>query len=59
MKNTLSINEARNIILHCQQLGGIAPQKNKKNALKSIEHLGYVQIDTLAVVERAHHHTLW
>jgi uncharacterized protein YcaQ len=24
-----------------------------------IEHLGYVQIDTIAVVERAHHHTLW
>lgn len=24
-----------------------------------IEHLGYVQIDTLSVVERAHHHVLW
>lgn len=24
-----------------------------------IEHLGYVQIDTINVVERAHHHTLW
>ena len=24
-----------------------------------IEHLGYVQIDTIAVVERAHHHILW
>lgn len=27
--------------------------------LSAIEHLGYVQIDTLAVVERAHHHVLW
>lgn len=27
--------------------------------LKAIEHLGYVQIDTIAVVERAHHHVLW
>jgi len=27
--------------------------------LKTIEHLGYVQIDTLSVVERAHHHVLW
>jgi uncharacterized protein YcaQ len=27
--------------------------------LKAIEHLGYVQIDTLSVVERAHHHVLW
>lgn len=26
---------------------------------RAIEHLGYVQIDTLAVVERAHHHVLW
>jgi len=31
-------------------------KETNKNAL---EHLGYVQIDTLAVVERAHHHTLW
>ena len=28
-------------------------------ALNAIEHLGYVQIDTLSVVERAHHHVLW
>ncbi|WP_143821071.1 winged helix-turn-helix domain-containing protein [Motiliproteus sp. MSK22-1] len=26
---------------------------------KALQHLGYVQIDTLSVVERAHHHTLW
>lgn len=26
---------------------------------RAIEHLGYVQIDTLSVVERAHHHVLW
>ncbi|WP_047391786.1 winged helix-turn-helix domain-containing protein [Chitinibacter sp. ZOR0017] len=25
----------------------------------AIEHLGYVQIDTIAVIERAHHHVLW
>jgi len=31
----------------------------KLATLKAIEHLAYVQIDTLAVVERAHHHTLW
>lgn len=28
-------------------------------AFKAIENLGYVQIDTLSVVERAHHHVLW
>ena len=27
--------------------------------LKTIEHLGYIQIDTISVVERAHHHVLW
>lgn len=27
--------------------------------LNAIEHLGYVQIDTISVVERAHHHVLW
>lgn len=25
----------------------------------AIEHLGYVQIDTISVIERAHHHVLW
>lgn len=27
--------------------------------LRAIAHLGYVQIDTLSVMERAHHHVLW
>lgn len=27
--------------------------------LRAIAHLGYVQIDTLSVIERAHHHVLW
>ncbi len=26
---------------------------------QTIQHLGYVQIDTISVVERAHHHTIW
>ena len=30
----------------------------KQAVLRAIEHLGYVQIDTLSVVERAHHHVL-
>jgi uncharacterized protein YcaQ len=33
--------------------------KGKAAVLNAIEHLGYVQIDTLSVVARAHHHTLW
>lgn len=27
--------------------------------MKAIEHLGYVQIDAISVIQRAHHHTLW
>lgn len=33
--------------------------KGKEGAAQAIEHLGYVQIDTIAVIERAHHHCLW
>ena len=25
----------------------------------AVEHLGYVQIDTINVIERCHHHILW
>lgn len=31
----------------------------KSAVLNALEHLGYIQIDTLSMVERAHHHTLW
>lgn len=30
-----------------------------RNASEIVEGLGYVQIDTISVVERAHHHTMW
>ena len=33
--------------------------RGSAGALETIKHLGYVQIDTIAVVERAHHHILW
>ncbi len=42
---------------------GLASQQKFGSGLagtrSAIEHLGYVQIDTLSVVERAHHHVLW
>lgn len=56
----LSLPQARRIALHSQLL--FDPRSRGKGAaasLTTIEHLGYVQIDTLTVVERAHHHTLW
>ena len=33
--------------------------KGLSGTRRAIEHLGYVQIDALSVVERAHHHILW
>jgi uncharacterized protein YcaQ len=33
--------------------------RGKPAVQRAIEHLGYVQIDTISVVERAHHHLLW
>ncbi|MDE4040066.1 winged helix-turn-helix domain-containing protein [Acinetobacter pittii] len=33
--------------------------KGMDGTLQAIEHLGYVQIDTISIIERAHHHILW
>ena len=33
--------------------------RGKNAVLRAIQHLGYIQIDTISVVERAHHHVLW
>ena len=56
---TLSNKEARHLMLTSQGLAGNAFGNKKEGTLKAIEHLGYVQIDTISVVERAHHHTIW
>jgi uncharacterized protein YcaQ len=57
-KNTLTKEEAISITLNAQGIGR-SFGKGKAGALKTIRHLGYVQLDTLAVVARAHHHILW
>ncbi|MGB4248725.1 MAG: crosslink repair DNA glycosylase YcaQ family protein, partial [Pseudohongiellaceae bacterium] len=60
MPTNVSLTRLRRATLHHQGLTRAAPFGTAKLAtLKAIEHLGYVQIDTLAVVERAHHHILW
>ncbi len=56
----LSLSTARRIALHRQGLDGswsLSP--GKEGVAQAIERLGYVQIDTIHVVERAHHHVLW
>jgi len=59
MIGKISLAEARKLSIESQWLNGDRTLHGKNDALKTIEHLGYVQIDTLSVVERAHHHTLW
>ena len=60
MTVSLSIQQARKLVLQAQR---ILPGKQSGTAisatLSAIEHLGYIQIDTISVVQRAHHHTLW
>ena len=56
----VSQSAARRIAIHAQLLDGRAKlPRGKEGVAQAIERLGYVQIDTIAVVERAHHHTLW
>lgn len=59
MKTTLSLIEARQLALHHQGLFTPATPPGKAGTLSVLEQLGYVQIDTISVVERAHHHVLW
>lgn len=50
----------RRIALERQGLLTASPfGRGKQAVLRAVEHLGYVQIDTISVVERAHHHVLW
>jgi uncharacterized protein YcaQ len=56
----LSIDQARKLVLQSQRLPPVKQAGPAIGAtLSAIEHLGYVQIDTISAVQRAHHHTLW
>lgn len=56
----ISLEMARRMALRAQMLDGrTSVPGGKEGIARTIEALGYVQIDTIAVVERAHHHTLW
>ncbi len=51
---------ARNVWLQAQRLDESAPFGAGTDATRAaIEHLGYVQIDTINVIERCHHHILF
>ena len=56
----LTTSEAKRIWLHAQRLTTPAPFGDGAAATRAaVEHLGYVQIDTINVIERCHHHILW
>lgn len=60
MAEELTLPQLRFLTLESQGLTKPYPfGKGKDAVLKALEHLGYLQIDTLSIVERAHHHTLW
>jgi uncharacterized protein YcaQ len=55
----LTKSQARKIILHAAGLSKRAQfGKGKEAVYKLIDHLGFMQIDTIYVVERAHHHAI-
>jgi uncharacterized protein YcaQ len=56
----LTKTEARQIWLRAQRLDTSAPfGEGPQATAAAVEHLGYVQIDTINVIERSHHHILW
>jgi len=60
MTEKLSRREAQKLVLHSQCLLSSGKSGKAIDAtFSAIQHLGYIQIDTISVVQRAHHHTLW
>jgi len=52
--------EARRIWLHAQRLDTTEPfGSGAKATPAAVAHLGYLQIDTIYVIERSHHHILY
>jgi uncharacterized protein len=58
--HTLNQDEARRIWMRAQRLDTPEPFGAGPNATPAaVAHLGYVQIDTINVIERCHHHILF
>ncbi len=58
--HALTKSQARRIWLRAQRLDARAPFGDGPEATRAaVEHLGYVQIDTINVIERCHHHILY
>jgi uncharacterized protein YcaQ len=58
--HTITASQARRLWLRAQRLDVAAPFGGGAEATRAaVEHLGYVQIDTINVIERCHHHILF
>lgn len=56
----LTMSDVRSLALRAQGLdGGWDLSPDKQGIAETVDRLGYVQIDTISVVRRAHDHTLW
>lgn len=56
----ISKEQVRKLWMQAQGLNVRAPfGSGPKATAKAVEHLGYVQIDTISVIERCHHHILY
>jgi hypothetical protein len=56
----IGVTQARRIWLRAQRLDTSKPFGHGAAATAAaVDHLGYVQIDTINVIERCHHHILW
>ncbi len=57
---SITLAAARRAWLHAQKLDVESPFGEDADAVRrAVQHLGYVQIDTISVIERSHHHILF
>lgn len=60
MIQIISPSQAKDLLLNAQRLNSTQPfGSGTKAVVKAVAHLGYVQIDTINVIERCHHHILY
>jgi hypothetical protein len=56
--NTLTLNQARHLALSAGAGFHRSARRGPEAVAEVVDRIGYVQIDTISVVERAHHHIL-
>jgi uncharacterized protein len=60
MIQIISLSQAKDLWLDSQKLNVRIPfGKGQQAVTRAVSHLGYVQIDTINVIERCHHHILF